>query len=707
MGYKKWLYRVCGLVAVSMTSSLPLQGTTYPVTKSSGGNSTTGTLGWAIGQANANPGSTVLFESSITDVTLSEAPPNVTADMRIESMNFVNVGHDLILNKSGITFSMSNVTFMSGVSVAEDASIPTGSSFTSVSELTYITVESAVFTIDGLVYVPATLDFDSGTENYIGGLTNYGTTTIYGIVYGDIGNNGTLNLCEGGSIVGSVGGAATTNVGCSLSTPVINGDFLAAPGAVVAFTLESGGISELTVTGDVTLEQNVTLQFKPSQGCYSNGREFSFLQVQGTFSGEFSSVDMGTLLLTPTISYTPHGAVLTVNRTPLANIVSGSNAWSVAKALDVVTEESLNAGDATLCNAIGEFMFASAKDISAFADQLQPALFKGLTISQENNMVKVQDALSYRMQDRLNQVHCTAVFTQQTKDQSANGCQKDEKRIHVWADGFGDILHQKKVYFAGSSQVGYQTKTGGVVTGVDGHFAKYFYVGVLGAYTASSTHYSQEAGKGSIDTGYGGLYFSALSDMFYANASVVGGWSHFTGHRNIYSVETTHRANNTHGGAQLLSHIDTGINLGWGSFTLRPFDSFDYIAQTEEGFTETGADLLSLKVQSSNAIMLRNELGLQFAGCFCMGSSRWTVAPKISWVREVRIKGSSYTAEFVGTEESFRVTGYFPDRSLVSPGLLISGMLLKDLLTVDLYCNGMFGEKFSDYNYGGQIRFGF
>ncbi|MBX9923278.1 MAG: hypothetical protein K2Y01_04125 [Rhabdochlamydiaceae bacterium] len=48
-------------------------------------------------------------------------------------------------------------------------------------------------------------------------------------------------------------------------------------------------------------------------------------------------------------------------------------------------------------------------------------------------------------------------------------------------------------------------------------------------------------------------------------------------------------AQNSHGGAQILSHLDTGINLNFHAITVRPFDSFDYISQTENSFTETGA----------------------------------------------------------------------------------------------------------------------
>jgi uncharacterized protein with beta-barrel porin domain len=136
-------------------------------------------------------------------------------------------------------------------------------------------------------------------------------------------------------------------------------------------------------------------------------------------------------------------------------------------------------------------------------------------------------------------------------------------------------------------------------------------------------------------------------------------------------------------------------------------DSFDYITQTENSYTETGVGSLDLSVKKSNMIMLRNELGLNFAGCFCFRASKWTVFPKISWVREVRVKEKTLTANFINTDDSFTVTGYFPDRSLVSPGVKLQGSMWDDLLTVSIYYNGQFNGQYSDHNYGAQVRVGF
>ena len=150
-----------------------------------------------------------------------------------------------------------------------------------------------------------------------------------------------------------------------------------------------------------------------------------------------------------------------------------------------------------------------------------------------------------------------------------------------------------------------------------------------------------------------------------------------------------------------------GLSFGWTCFKIKPFNSFDYISQKEGSFTESGAGSFDLSVQKNLSILLRNELGLDFSGCFSLGTSKWTLSPKISWVREVRTQGSHYTSEFVGTGVPFTVTGYFPDRSLVSPGVSLAGNFMQDQLSLGLYYNGEFCHGYQGHAYGGEVRFGF
>ena len=549
----------------------------------------------------------------------------------------------------------------------------------------------------------------SGTSTYTGD-TNVaaGTLIVSGSITSDVfvASDATLRGC--GNIEGDVNAAAGSTVkpGCSVGDLIINGDVQ--QDGLLDIEVEGDLASRLIVSGSFSIGGNQSVHFDINPPLDVLGQTLNIVEA-GSVIGTFTTETTNVFLIEPVLTYTGTEVNVTFDLVDLSTVLDSANAIAVGDAIRTVTVEE---EDLTLISIVRSLLVLDSYAEAQIAlDAMQPAQYKGLTISQENNAVKIQDTLGYRFQQTLNEVHCylpkSARTTDPTTGEESVACEKEKKAMHLWVDGFGDVLRQKSNNYAHSPQIGYQTKTAGVSMGLDGLFAEYFYLGALGAYTSSDTKWFDDAGKGDIDTGYAGLYFSAIGDLFYVNTSVIGAWSHYSAHRNIVYPGVSETASNTHGGSQLLSHLDTGLNFGIPGFTIRPFDAFDYVTQTENGYTETGAGVYNLNTDKVNSIMLRNELGLQFAGCLCFSTSKWTISPKISWVREVRIKGATYKSEFVNTDVPFVVTGYFPDRSLVSPGVMVSGLMLKDLLALDLYYNGEFGNKYSDHNYGGQIRFGF
>jgi uncharacterized protein with beta-barrel porin domain len=481
----------------------------------------------------------------------------------------------------------------------------------------------------------------------------------------------------------------------------ITGAVVEASGSTLSVSITPTEAAELEIFGSLDIRNNATLLIDPISACYDKTTtEYTIVSAGGGVNGTFSNVVSPPILSTK-ITYTPTTILLSVSRASINSLPLDANAKAVGK----VIENWIDSGNTHLCTEIGKLTVFSLSELNALLDELQPSLFKGLTVGQENNAVKVQDALSYRNQVELNSLHCHPVHS--SKQTNTDDCDLKNRSFQLWAAGIGDALHQSNTRYAGSYQIGYQENTGGGVLGFDYRFTDYLYAGVLGAYTSSDIKWNDHRGKGSTETGYGGIYLSAIGDLFYGNASVMGAWSHYHAKRNIYWPDVSYTAQNSHGGAQLLSHLDTGINLGFGGFTIRPFDSFDYISQTEHSYTETGAGTLNLHVKKSNAILLRNELGLNFAFCMCKRGNKWILAPKISWVREVRIKGATSTAKFTDFDETFVVTGQFPDRSLISPGLSLTGVILDERLVVGIYYNGVLRGNYSDHSYGGELRLSF
>ncbi len=656
--------------------------------------------------------------TGVTDISLKNGTITLSGTCSCQNILFESGPSTLyvtgVLNGiSGLSIDGPNVTPPAGTIltiILSNTNTYTGATYLTPYCTLQVTADGSFGTSADLVTMPFSSFLINSGNITASTFQNYGTVTLNsgsnitiaspGIYYNYDG--GTTSGC--GTITGNYETTGGTYPGCSPSPLTITGDATFVSGSLLSPYLDSTGVAALDVSGDVTLDSGVILEFRPEPGCYVNGETRDFLTVGGTLTGTFSSVDMGTLLLTPHITYGTNGATLTIQKTSLASIVQGNNAKKVGKILDILIEEGDASGDHTFCDVAGTLMLLSQEGISTVLNQLQPALFKGFAIAAESSIVRVEEALIQRLENELDEKHCLAI---QTKNDPKALCTKEKKMFHAWAAGIGNALNQKSTYYAGSPQVGYHENMGGAVAGIDAFFAKCLYAGVLGAYSSTDVKWHDHQGSGNIQSGYAGTYFSAIGDMFYGNASIIGSLNSYDGKRSIFLPETTPVAKNNHGGSQLLSHFDTGVNLGWSWFTLRPFDSFDYIAQKERGFTENGADQLDLSVKKSNSILLRNELGLNLAGCFCLQGSKWVISPKISWVREVRITGSSYTAKFVNTDTSFTVTGYFPDRSLVSPGVNITGTMLQDRLTLTAYYNGEIRGNYSNHSYGGEVRFGF
>jgi len=105
--------------------------------------------------------------------------------------------------------------------------------------------------------------------------------------------------------------------------------------------------------------------------------------------------------------------------------------------------------------------------------------------------------------------------------------------------------------------------------------------------------------------------------------------------------------------------------------------------------------------------MYRNELGLNFARCFCSNSDKLVIDVKMSWIYEGRIKGKDTTARFSGTSPHFTVTNSdFRNQNLFSTGLTLT-YKLHNTLDATAYYNGEFGRRYWDQSFGLQIGYDF
>ena len=541
-----------------------------------------------------------------------------------------------------------------------------------------------------------------------------------------------LNVNQGAKLISGIKGNGPLanaklnagKLGTSISAnwilgSTVVGDLDLKEGAILGVLTDPRGDSEgIIVDGQLKIGKGVRALLVPSNGFYSKQSRTAILaaaaSVDGNFDGPLSNSDLlkVKLITNSATAFANNAGGTTLGYSTLLGPLFGlefqrKNLTNIPVLAQFVPHKLLVAMDKLLDKAadspafaakLGKLKILSSADVLDIVDGFQPSQLKALAMSQENNAVNVRNTLSIRFQRELDAMHCASSASPSGK------CDVKAKPIHAWATGFGDNMYQGHVSEYG---YGFQNNMGGFSAGVDYHFADVLYAGALGAYTSSDIDWLNGRGSGDITTGYAGLYMSAISKMYWGTIAVLGGWSDYSSDRNFFLQNNRFSLSNSHNGSQILSHADTGINFGFKGFTIRPFDSFDYISQTENSFHEKGSGPLNIEIDDQTSIMIRNELGINFAGCFCIRGMQWTVSPKISWVREVRVKGKTINAEFEDVDQSFEVDGYFPSRSLVSPGITLQGNFKDDLFTVGLYYNGVFQGNYSDHSYGGQIRFGF
>ena len=627
----------------------------------------------------------------------------------ITANNFFAVANNSTITSSGNTVLQGTILGASGVTLSLAGS---GSN-----SLSNFWVPVGVFTVAGPISGSQGLTkIGAGTLNLLGSNTYTGPTSISagnfavnGSVTSDVTIDSGAILSGTGTITGVTTINGTMSPGNSIGTFTQIGNYFQGNNSFYINEINQTQTDLLNITGDIHIGSNATFVLNPVTGIYTSGSSFPVITFTGSRTGQFlPAIVSSNILVSGFLFYDVNDIRLVLDFIPFADLGFSGNPGKVAAALDLI----LASDNLKFSNFFNILTSLDHTQLYNALDQLHPALYKGMVIAQENNAVQVRSAVSERFQRLLDDRHCFSCPEYKNKP------------FQIWATGLGDFISQESNFYFNSPQVGYQDNTGGFVGGADYNFLKYLFAGVLGGYTHSNLDWSASRGNGDINSGYAGIYLSAIDDLYYGNMSIIGGWSNYSAQRSIIYLGVNEIAKNSHKGSQIITHFDTGLNIDVRKFTIRPFESLDWIVQDEDSFTERDAGIYDLSVKNTSANMIRNELGVNLASCGYISTAKLTLDAKFSWIREARMKGKNTQSEFVGTEVPFTVIGYTPSRSLFSFGTSLTAAILQkfvpcdenakdkgwakqDQLTLTVYYNGAFGPGYSDNTVGGQLNFGF
>lgn len=453
----------------------------------------------------------------------------------------------------------------------------------------------------------------------------------------------------------------------------------------VARTDGSGGQLKIAGTGVL----NGTLAVEREQGLY---RPATYdVVVADTLSGSFTDV-----LLPESLPLLEFAAEQTADRVQIS-VTPHSYASAASNEVEASTGDYLDriapqaSGD--LANTLGTFQTLSGgKFRTAFAS-LSPAVHESATATTFNTTTQYNQTLFKRMHSTRSHI------------ESADGrlAYSQTERHAVWMDGFGHWARQD----AQGGLAGYDYRLAGAALGADQLMADDLLVGVSFGQSNADIDVDDHMAQGDIDSYFGSLYGSYFTDRMYVDATVSYGRQRYENTRRVEVGTVSGAAHSSHDGDVYSAHAETGWNLSLKPWTLQPFAALRYTFLDEDGYAESGAEGVNLRVKERRTDSLVSNLGLRFACPF--EKDHWLCIPEVTvaWDHDFDLDDRRITAAFEGAPTTTFVTD---GRDIDRDGLVLGAgltVIRRNNLSLSLTYTGELRRHYTAHALAGGMRYEF
>ena len=184
--------------------------------------------------------------------------------------------------------------------------------------------------------------------------------------------------------------------------------------------------------------------------------------------------------------------------------------------------------------------------------------------------------------------------------------------------------------------------------GADYQISEHLLVGAFFGYAHGSASLDEEGSNASSNSYIPGIYASYTDDGWYANGLVAGGVSDFDVNRNIEFPGFSASTEASPTGEEEYAYFSGGRDYHFKNWTVGPTGGLQYVHSTIDSFTENGAGLLDLNVNSHSEDSLRSRLGGRVYLAAPYGPVLWRPFLDAAWQHEFMENSNSLTAQFDG-----------------------------------------------------------
>ncbi|MCK9195930.1 MAG: autotransporter domain-containing protein [Syntrophales bacterium] len=219
-----------------------------------------------------------------------------------------------------------------------------------------------------------------------------------------------------------------------------------------------------------------------------------------------------------------------------------------------------------------------------------------------------------------------------------------------------------------AGQRGYDFRNGGLTLGTDYRFSENFVGGALfGMNTAKS--WINDAGSTVKLDGYTlGFYGTYFRKSFYLDGQASYGWNNFDNNRRIVFPGIDRTATASPSGGQATAYGGTGYDFSFGSWTIGPALTFQYLWMSINGYAESGADSLNLQVDRQTTESYQGSAGVK--GAWNWTKDKLRVVPRLwgFYRHEFGNVNPATIASLAQGSSAFTIESVAPERNFFSIG---------------------------------------
>jgi outer membrane autotransporter protein len=510
----------------------------------------------------------------------------------------------------------------------------------------------------------------TGNSTYSGGTAVLaGTLSVNGSIAGNVAVGSAGTLGGNGTIGGNVVNLGTLSPGNSIGLLTVNGNYVQMAGSTYQVEANAQGQGDRLNVGGAASIQGGTVQVLAAAGSYANSTTYTILRATGGVAGTYSAVTSNFAFLTPTLSYDANDVFLTLALGQTAFTPTFLALTPNQKAVGVALNQSFANASGDFATVIGALAGLSTAQGPAALDTISGQPYADFGTMNVNNAAMFMNALGQQMAG----FHGGLPAGQHVA--LAQACEVEScdptGPLSAWASALGGL---------GSVQGDGNASTltynfGGAAAGIDYRFDPRFLVGLGVGYTHGTEWVNSFMGQGWSDSVSVAAYGSFTQSGFYLDA--LAGYAYYGNQlqRQILIPGLQQRtATGSTGANQFLGQAEGGYKVGIyapAAATITPFGRFQISSVTQNAFSESGAQSLSLNVAQQTTNSQRTTIGADLGSSIGLGNEhKLDVAVRLGWQHEFADTGRPITAAFAGAPgNSFTVFGATPARDSAVVGL--------------------------------------